>query len=80
MIRWIKRTFRIRRGGSWHWHKPMSDGNCSAWASWLVAIQFPPFSLGIIRETWGVRICLTWWQLVYHEPDNRKTTTDNKEN
>ncbi|MDP2361977.1 MAG: hypothetical protein Q8O14_14710 [bacterium] len=53
----------------WGWFSPRANGaTCSAWALWLAAIQLPPWGLGVIRESWGLRIMLVRWQLVAHFP------------
>lgn len=55
---------------NWYWriYTPSSDyAQCSAWALWLIAIRFPPWGLGLIRESWGYRVLLFRWQLTFHK-------------
>jgi len=53
---------------SCRWHKQNKYSTTSAWARWTCAIHFPPWGLGVIGESWGIRIILGKWHCCMDDP------------
>jgi hypothetical protein len=67
----MKPLFSLLRRASWSWYTPDKNTTCGAWPRWTVAIDIPPWGLGVRGEYWGLRFILIRLHLCCMYPEKK---------